>query len=150
MKIKLSETVEFKKLQEVVTETCTSIAFHTYAQSDCTYVDCKEVKRTEEERRDFISDSVENDVDVAFRAIELCFDNISCLTDTVTRRCAKSAIYDVIDEVITNNIKVGPSLEYIREHIDLESVWEDLLHMNTCEEDEYEYEGENHLLDDVE
>lgn len=82
-------------------------------------------------------DNIENDVDIAFTAIQYSFPKIECITDTVTRRCAKTEIYEVYraaQEMRKVNGNYAGVLEMIEESITAESVMEDIINMNTEEE----------------
>jgi hypothetical protein len=82
------------------------------------------------------SDNIENDVDVAFTAIEHCFPEFDCITDTVTRRCAKTEIHDVLtaaQEMCKVNGNRRGVLEMIEQSITAESVMDDIIDMNDDE-----------------
>jgi hypothetical protein len=133
----LTNSTEFKRLQDVVTETCQSIAFHAYAE---TYDDFynhlyEKIKLTPEQRDTTLERIIDSKVGTAFSAISLCFPDFSSLCDTVTRNCARSAIHEVIAMCIEQNVKPGPAHDIIDENLDLESVWEDLIAMNDEDEE---------------
>lgn len=86
-------------------------------------------------------DNIENDVDIAFTAIEYSFPEFDCITDTVTRRCAKTEIYQVYrdaQEMRKTNGNYRGVLEMIQESITAESVMEDIINMNTDDQEEFE------------
>ena len=74
-------------------------------------------------------DNIENDIDVAFFTIGNCFPKFDSIGDTVTRRCAKTEIYSVIEQAKSQNMILGPFLKFAEENIDTESVIEDILEM---------------------
>ena len=84
-------------------------------------------------------ETIDNDVDVAFGAIANCFPDFTCIEDTVTRRLAKSEIYDTI-RPLDNWRKIDPKynvLAHIKSNITAGSVMEDIINMNSDEvEDE--------------
>lgn len=147
----LTNSSEFKRLQEVVTETCQSIAFHAYADTWDGYYNhlYEKVELTPEQRETTLEHIIDDQVGTAFSAISLCFPEFSSLCDTVTRNCARSAIHEVVAMCVEQGVKPGPAHVIIDENLDLESVWEDLIAMN--EEDEEDEEGEIDLdFDSVE
>lgn len=86
-------------------------------------------------------DNIENDVDVAFTAIQYCFPDVECIEDTVTRRCAKSEIFEVFEsaqEMRKVNGNYAGVLEMIEQSITAESVMEDIINMNTDDDEEIE------------
>ena len=86
-------------------------------------------------------DNIEHDVDVAFTAIEYCFPEIECITDTVTRRCAKTEIHEVYQtaqEMKKVNGNYRGVLEMIEQSITAESVMEDIIDMNTDDDEDSE------------
>lgn len=83
-------------------------------------------------------DNIENDVDVAFTAIQYSFPEFQCIEDTVTRRCAKSEIYEVFrnaQEMRKVNGNYRGVLELIEQSITAESVMDDIINMNTDDEE---------------
>lgn len=85
------------------------------------------------------SEDIENDVDIAFTVIQLSFPEFECIEDTVTRRCAKSEIYQVYreaQEMRQKNGNYAGVLEMIEESITAESVMDDIIHMNTEDDEE--------------
>lgn len=83
------------------------------------------------------SEDIENDVDIAFTVIQLSFPEFQCIEDTVTRRCAKTEIYEVYraaQEMRKQNGNYRGVLEMIEESITAESVMEDIINMNTEED----------------
>lgn len=118
-KVKFSETQRFNEIKDAIVETCTYIAT----------MNCDDFNNT---------DSIEDQVDAAFFALDCVFKDTS-LGDTESRRAAKTAIY----EVLRDAPKDGRKFNYIEENIDCSMVINDVLHMITCDSDEYEYEGSN-------
>jgi len=137
---------EFERLQEVVTYTCQSIAFHVYADTYDSDTDgywnhlYKKVVLTPEQRDTTIEYEVDSQVSTAFSAISCCFPEFSSLDDTVTRNCARHAIHEVIDMCFEQKVKPGPAHTIINDNLDLEGVWEDLIAMN--EDDDKEDDDE--------
>ena len=86
-------------------------------------------------------DNIEHDVDVAFTAIEYCFPDIDCITDTVTRRCAKTEIHEVYrqaQELRKADGNYRGVLGMITQSITAESVMEDIISMNTDNDEDSE------------
>jgi hypothetical protein len=131
-----ANTIEFVRLQKVVTQTCKSIAFHAYTKiwesiDDGYYNHLYEkVQLTDEQRTTTLDYIVYTKVSCAISAISLCFPEFSSLEDTVTRNCAHSAIRDVVRICIEQCVKPGPAIDIINEHLDLSEVWDDLVAMN--------------------
>lgn len=142
MKKKFSETQEFQRVKSIIIDTCVSIAYLTYSRTEY-HRRCK--NKSDAKKREYISDQVEDQIDVAFRTLDRCIANYS-FGDTDTRRAAKIAIYDVLDKVIDNKIDRRDTLEYIQDNIDCSLVLDDLLHMKTCSSKIYEYEGRNSMF----
>ena len=108
-------STDFIRLQKAIKSTLTNIAIHAVYFEDA---------------------DIERDVDVAFDTLSECFDNIDCITDTVTRRCAKSEIHSVLrdcNKLIAENDMTFDAFKYIEDHIECESVLEDIIDMN-CDE----------------
>jgi hypothetical protein len=83
-------------------------------------------------------DNIENDVDVAFTAIQYCFPEIECICDTVTRGCAKTEIHEVYrtaQEMKSVNGNYRGVLEMIEQSITAGSVMEDIINMNSDDEE---------------
>ena len=118
-KVIFSQTQQFAKIKTAIVDTCTYIA----------------VMNSEDFNN---SDAIENQVDAAFYALDSVFED-TCLGDTDSRRAAKIAIY----EVLRDCPKDGGKFQYIEQNIDCSMVIDDVLHMMTCDSDEYEYEGGN-------
>ncbi len=135
-----ANAIEFVRLQEVVTQTCKSIAFHAYSDiwdsiQDGYYNHLYEkVQLTDEQRTTTLDYIVDNNISCAMSAISLCFPEISSLEDTVTRNCARSAIHEVVGICIEQSVKPGEAIDIIKEHLDLYEVWDDLIAMNEEEE----------------
>ena len=152
---KLSETENFKKLQSVVNEVCSSIAFHAYSDAQEHYVPSKELQKyvqvelSPEDKTHFVAKYVDDHVDTAFGAIELCFTDFDSITDTVTRDRAKSAILSSIHACFAQTMTMGQAMKFFDENIDCSEVFEDILHMNSGDDTEFEYEGDNKLFSEV-
>lgn len=83
-------------------------------------------------------DKVEDDVDASFFALDYAMPEVSCLSDTVTRRCAKTEIYEVLDMVVKFRAE-NPGVAFYHifdEHLTAESVMEDIIAMNEDDEDD--------------
>jgi hypothetical protein len=112
---------KFSKLESVIKQTMVSICYSNL-DSDT-------------------PDNIERDVDVSFTAIDYAFPEIQCICDTVTRRCAKSEIYEVLRQAqamkqINGNYR--GVLEMIEQSITAESVMEDIINMNSDDDEEIE------------
>jgi hypothetical protein len=101
---------EFIRFQQAIKTTMISVAYLNYETPD----------------------NVENDIDVAFHAIDTCFENFSC-SDTVTRRCAKSEIFDLIQQATDEGVRGGHFLTFVQDNITCESVFEDIIAMHSDE-----------------
>lgn len=91
--------------------------------------------------------TVDEDIDNSFTGIEFSFPMFSCITDTVTRRCAKTEILEAIEHCKTWR-KFDPKydiLGYLQSNITGQGVIEDLIDMNS--EDDEELEDEEIELD---
>ena len=139
----IANTQEFIRLQEVVTQTCKSIAFHAYYKiwdsinSGGYYNHLYEkVQLTDDERETTLAYIVDTKVSCAFSTISLCFPEFSSIDDTVTRNCARGAIHDVVAMCIEQSVKPGHATDIIKEHLDLSSVWDDLIAMNEDDDEE--------------
>jgi hypothetical protein len=108
-------STDFIRLQKAIKSTMISIAIHASYFEDA---------------------DIERDVDVAFDVLSECFEDIDCICDTVTRRCAKSEIHSVLRDVKqhkSQNDKFD-AFQYIEDNIDCESVYEDIIDMNSDDE----------------
>jgi hypothetical protein len=86
------------------------------------------------------SDKVEDDVDASFFALDYAMPEVSCLSDTVTRRCAKSEIYSVLDQVVAfRAANPGVAFYHLFDSITAESVMEDIMDMNEDDDDDDAY-----------
>lgn len=111
---------DFSKLESAIKNTMVSICYHNLSSET--------------------PDNIENDVDVAFNAIQYSFPEFECIEDTVTRRCAKSEIFEVFrnaQEMRKVNGNYRGVLEMIQESITAESVMEDIMNMNTEDDEEF-------------
>ena len=91
-------------------------------------------------------DKVEDDVDASFFALDYAMPEV-CFSDTVTRRCAKTEIYEVLDQVVKFRAE-NPGVPFYHlfdEGITAEEVMDDIRAM--CEEDE---DGLDEFLFEVE
>ena len=110
-----SEMREFNRLTNAIKQTMVSIAYSNY-------------QRQKRER----PESIEDDVDTAFTAIQYSFPLFSSITDTVTRRCAKTEIYEAVAQTkkwCDFDKRIDPA-DYIKNLINAESVMEDIIDMN--------------------
>jgi hypothetical protein len=119
-----SEMRELNRLTNAIKQTMVSIAYSNF-------------NRQKRER----TETVDDDIDTAFTAIQYSFPMFSSITDTVTRRCAKTEIYEALRQTTTwcNFDKRIDSLNYIQNLITAESVMDDIINMNG-EDDEDETE----------
>ena len=88
--------------------------------------------------------TVDEDIDNAFTGIEFSFPEYSCITDTVTRNCAKTEIYEAIEHCKTWR-KFDPKydiLSYLESNITGASVMEDIINMNSDDEDDEDSLGD--------
>ena len=113
-----SQTEQFAKIKNAIVQTCRYVACMNAGEKN--------------------SDIIEAQIDVAFHALDCVFED-TCLGDTDSRRAAKIAVYDVLE----NCPKDGHKFKYIEDNLDCSMVIDDVLHMMTCDSDEYEYEGGN-------
>ena len=84
------------------------------------------------------TDTVDEDVDTAFMAISYCFTDFESIDDTVTRRCAKTEIYEAIRSAqawrkLDANLDI---LGHIKSSITAESVIEDIINMNSDDDED--------------
>lgn len=79
-------------------------------------------------------DQVDFAIDTAFFAIGNCFPQFDCISDTVTRRCAKTEIYTLFDEAKLLNMRGGDFFRFVEENITCESVFDDLVAMHDDDE----------------
>ena len=120
-------STDFIQLQKIIKSTMITIASSLYDRT--TYVaDFKDEK---------LADQIDNDVDVAFSVISDMFENITCICDTVTRRCAKSEINSLVRKCIKLRLENDKfdAFKYIEDHTLCESVYEDIIAMNTDNDD---------------
>ena len=81
-------------------------------------------------------DKVSDDVDASFFALGYAMPELECISDTVTRRCAKDEIYEVLDMVVKFRAE-NPGVCFYHifdEHLTAESVMEDIIAMHEEEE----------------
>ena len=119
----MSTTIDFDRVEYVILSVMRSIAslnVSSYTQGNV--------------------DKVEDDVDASFFALDYAFPEVSCLSDTVTRRCAKSEIYSVLDIVVKFRAENPgePFYHLFDEHLSAESVMEDIMDMNEDDENDDE------------
>lgn len=118
----MTTTIDFDRIQSVIRDTMVSIAslnVSTYTEGN--------------------SDKVEDDVDASFFALSYAFPEVNCLGDTVTRRCAKTEIYEVLDQVVAFRASnPGVAFYHLFKDITAESVMEDIMAMIE-DEDEDDY-----------
>ncbi len=116
-------SIDFDRIQSVIRDTMVSIAH---------------LNVTEFTEGNY--DRVENDVDASFFALAYAFPEVNCLGDTVTRRCAKSEIYGVLEQVVAfRAANPGVPFYHLFNTITAESVMEDIIEM-VEEDDDYEDE----------
>jgi hypothetical protein len=118
-KLKFSDTQRFNDIKKAIINTCTFVAV----------MNCNDYSH---------EDKVEDQIDATFHVLDIVFEELS-LSDTETRRAGKMAVY----EVLKNVPKDGNMFKYIEDNIDCSMVLDDVLHMMTCDSDEFEYEGGN-------
>jgi hypothetical protein len=119
----IENSVEFIRLQKAIKATMVGIAYHAYMRS--TYDDCY----NETKRRHVVRD----DVDIAFSAIDNCFEDFGCINDTMCRDFAKAEIRNAIEQcelMIKQDPKIHVS-KFFEETITCESVFEDILDMTS-------------------
>lgn len=125
-KVIFSQTQRFTDIKEAIIDTCRYVALMA-------------------EYNDSTEDAVENQIDAAFNALDFVFKD-TCLGDTDTRRAAKMAVYEVLE----NMPEGGAKFKYIEDNLDCSMVLDDVLHMMTCDSDEYEPEGGNAMYATIE
>lgn len=125
-KVIFSQTQRFTDIKEAIIDTCRYVACMT------------EYNDSNEDAVESTENAVENQIDAAFNALDFVFKD-TCLGDTDTRRAAKMAVYEVLE----NMPEGGAKFKYIEDNLDCSMVLDDVLHMMTCDSDEYEYEGGN-------
>jgi hypothetical protein len=111
-------SIDFDRIQSVIRDTMRSIA---------------QLNVTEFTEGNY--DRVENDVDASFFALGYAFPEVDCMSDTVTRRCAKSEIFTALEQVVAfRAANPGVAFYHLFDDITAESVMEDIMDM--CEEDD--------------
>lgn len=115
-KVVFSQTERFAQIRSAVTDICINAA-HS-------------------------SNDIEDYIDIALPILEYAFPEVECFGDTDTRRAAKIAAYEA-REAAKHLPTLGQQMKHIDENIDCSMVLDDILHMVTCDSDEYEYEGGN-------
>ena len=121
-KVVFSQTQRFIDIRDAIVDTCKYIAVMNAIDFN---------SKTEH-------DAIEDQVDSAFHALDYAFKDTS-LGDTDARRAGKIAIYEVLRKCPDDATK----WQYIEDNLDCSMVIDDVLHMMTCDSDEYEYEGGN-------
>ena len=111
-------TIDFNRIETVVCQVMRSVAQLNLSS----YTEDNGIK-------------VDNDVDASFFALDYAFPEV-CFSDTVTRRCAKTEIFDVLDQ-ITKFRANNPNTPYYHlfDNITAEAVMDDIREM--CEDEEY-------------
>jgi hypothetical protein len=120
-----TEMRELSRLSSAIKQTMISIAYSNYS-NQC----------------DNLPNTVGDDIDTAFTAIEYSFPMFQCISDTVTRRCAKTEIHEALVQTTTwckFDKNIDP-LTYIKSQITAGSVMEDIIDMNGDDEDDEEIE----------
>lgn len=115
-KVVFSQTQRFADIRSAVTDICISAA---HPETD-----------------------IEQHIDIALPVLEYAFPEVECFSDTDTRRAAKIAAYEA-REAAKHLPTLGAQMKHINDNIDCSMVLDDILHMVTCDSDEYEYEGSN-------
>jgi hypothetical protein len=85
---------------------------------------------------------IEDYIDIALPVLDYAFPEVECFGDTDTRRAAKIAAYEA-REAAKHLPTLGAQMKHINDNIDCSMLLDDILHMVTCDSDEYEYEGGN-------
>ena len=119
-KVIFSQTQRFTEIKAAIVDTCKYVAIMNAYDNDSD------------------EDLVENQIDAAFNALDFVFKDTS-LGDTDTRRAAKMAVYEVLENLPAG----GAKFKYIEDNLDCSMVLDDVLHMMTMDSDEYEPEGGN-------
>ncbi len=133
----LTTSTDYIRLHKAVVATMINIAYSSVG--DFVYFN-----KTLEQ----IADKIEDDVDTAFSTIDNIIDAFDMpfecgMTDTVTRRCAKSEIHSIVRDCVMQNIADAKFdvYDYVKSKITAEEVFEDFIHMNTDDDS-----GVNHLF----
>lgn len=108
-------TIDFNRIEQVVTDVVSNIAF-------CSVDDYTKGN----------TDVVEVAVDNAFMALSYAFPEVDCIDDTVTRRAAKSAIYEALDIVVKFRAD-NPGISFsqlLDDNLDIEAIMEDIIEMH--------------------
>ena len=116
-------TIDFDRIEQVVTDVLRSIAFCNVRQfTDGDY------------------DTIEDAVDNAFMALSYAMPEVNCIDDTVTRRCAKDAIYAALEPVKQFRAD-NPGVAFhqlLNDNLDVEAVMDDIINMHSSDdEDDY-------------
>jgi hypothetical protein len=125
-KVVFSQTERFALIRSAVTDICINAARPGDHQTD-----------------------IEDYIDIALPVLEYAFPEVECFGDTDTRRAAKIAAYEA-QEAAKHLPTLGAQMKHINDNIDCSMLLNDILHMVTCESDEYEYEGGNALYSIIE
>jgi hypothetical protein len=116
----MSNTIDFDRVEVIVKEVMNCIAMCSvdrYTKGDTDYV--------------------EDSVDSAFMALSYALPDVVCVDDTVTRRCAKSEIYSVLDQVVAfRAANPGVPFYHLFDSITAESVMDDIIAMNEDDDDD--------------
>ena len=123
-KIVFSKTQRFAQIRDAITTVCLEGAH-------------KQVRNNNQK-------IVEKHIDSKLPQLHNMFPEIDTFTDTDTRHAAKIAIYQVLDSA--KSLPQTEQLNYINANIDCSMVLNDILHMVTCDNDKYEYEGKNAVV----
>jgi hypothetical protein len=119
----IENSVEFIRLQKAIKSTMVGIAYHAFMRSSY------DEDYTLEKRYRKVCD----DVDTAFSAIDNCFEDFGSICDTMCRDFATSEIYLAIEQCDTlkKQDKFFEAHKFLQETITCESVFEDILDMNS-------------------
>jgi hypothetical protein len=118
-KVVFSQTDRFAQIRTAVTDICVNAAIADDLETD-----------------------IEDYIDIALPVLEYAFPEVECFGDTDTRRAAKIAAHEA-REAAKHLPTLGAQMKHISENIDCSMLLDDILHMVTCDSDEYEYEGNN-------
>lgn len=91
---------------------------------------------------------IEQYIDIALPVLDYAFPEVECFSDSDTRYAAKIASYNA-RQAAKDLPTLGEQMRHINKNIDCTLVLNDILHMVTCDSDEYEYEGGNAMYDSL-
>jgi len=117
----IENSVEFIRLQKAIKATMQGIAYHAVMRSDY----------DENYTEDKIYRKVCEDVNTSFSAIANCFEEFTCICDTMCRDFAKSEIHCAIEQFKSLNQPLHTCHDYFEQVINAEGVLEDILDMTS-------------------